>query len=366
MWLQLLLILIAFILYILNAKNDNKITRHRYVNFLIILLVIQSGLRHLAVGADTYAYFRSFEDVQKSPWSYVFNKFYDVYVLHEGKDAGYDFLVKVFSSIIPSFRWFLIAISIGFFWPLYRLIEKELSSLRDLFFSFVIYEALFYSFFSITGLRQTIATTATIIGISCIRQRKLFPFLVVILIASFIHKSVLVFLPFYFIANIKFSKKILLSSLIVMPLLFPYARIIAGFLITISGSDNYMSYLDSDSSTSGAQNFAVFMVLTAALVLISKKNTQNEVPNFVVNAMSLAILFIPLTWVDPSLMRIVQYFSLFLIIALPVAINNISKNSTLKYALYIGLISSLIFVIIRRSSEYAFFWDEMMLGNNYL
>ena len=99
MWLQLLLILIAFILYILNAKNDNKITRHRYVNFLIILLVIQSGLRHLAVGADTYAYFLSFEDVQKSPWSYVFNKFYDAFSHTTYSSCGFCILASYAENI---------------------------------------------------------------------------------------------------------------------------------------------------------------------------------------------------------------------------------------------------------------------------
>lgn len=352
-------------MYRLNVLNDNKRSRHRYVTYIILMLIIQSGFRNFAVGDDTYAYYLAFESVQNTTWTEIFQNFYDVYVIGEGKDAGYDFLVKLFSSVFPSFRLFLVAIAICFFCPLYRLIEKELSSIKDIFFSFVIYQTLFYSFFSITGLRQTIATIATILSINYIKRKQLLRFLLLILAASIVHKSVLIFIPFYFIANIKNSNKVLITSLVVMPLIFPYMRTLAELLVSILGFDNYIDYLNPDDAVSGAINFAVFMMLTAILVLFAKKYKSTSIPNYLVIATAIAILCTPLTWINPSLMRVVQYFSIFLIIALPLAVRNLGVDKSLSNLIYIGILLLLLLTIIRRGAEYAFFWQEMMLGTNY-
>lgn len=366
MWLQLLLIFWAFILFLhYESKGDTAIIRHKYVNWLIFMLIMQSGLRHIAVGPDTYAYSLLFEDAERMSWSEVFRNFYDVYVLKEGKDAGYVLLEKVFQFFIPSYRLFLIFIATFFFIPLYRLIERHLFSLGLLFLSFCIYQSLFYSFFSVTGLRQVIATVATITGISLIEKRRLKSFIIVILLASFIHKSVLLFLPFYFIA--KYSRPKLLMSIVLcaMPILFVTARFMVGFMVSFAASDSYSGYAESSSQTGGAVNFALFLILTSVCILFALWKNPDKIPNWIVNAISLALFFTPLTWVDPSLMRVVQYFSIFLILGLPLAFYYLHVPRSIYRLVCVCFCLLLLFTIISRSNDYAFYWQEMRLGSNY-
>lgn len=366
MWLQILLIFFALLFYLYYFQQGNSAaSRHYYVTWLILMLIIQSGLRHLAVGDDTYAYFIFFEELKNETWQQVFNRFYDVYILNEGKDAGYFLLQKVFQVIFPSYRLFLIVIAIGFFWSLYRFIERYLPSLDMIFLSFCIYQALFYSFFSITGLRQVIATIATIVGVRLIEDKKLIQFVVIIFLASFIHKSVFIFLPFYFIADFKKSRLAIISSLCALPIIFHFSRMIAGFMVDISGSDTYRMYSESDYETGGAKNFLLFFAFASICLIISKTRNPDKVPNIVVNAMSLALIFIPLTWVDPSLMRVVQYFSIFLLVGLPIALKNMKLNRNIYKMLYLSLLILLLLTIIRRSYDYAFFWQDMQLPLNY-
>ena len=63
--------------------------------------------------------------------------------------------------------------------------------------SWVVYSTLFYSFFAITGHRQTIATGIVVWGgLECIRKRKLIPFLLLTFVAYTIHASAICVLPF--------------------------------------------------------------------------------------------------------------------------------------------------------------------------
>lgn len=362
MWLQVLLIFFAFILFLrYKTIGDSVYTRHNYITWLIALLIIQSGLRHFAIGDDTFAYFRFFEELKKESWEEVFHHFYEVYVLKIGKDAGFQLLEKVFQVFCPDFQLFLIAVAAAFFIPFYRMVERYLPSLRMVFMSFCIYQALFYSFFSITGIRQVVAAIATIIGVKFIEERKLLNFFIVIILASFIHKSVLIFLPFYFLANFKKSNLVLICSLCSLPVIFPFARGISRMMVSISGSDVYTMYSESDYETSGAQNFVILMVFSTICLIIAKWKNPGRIPNLVVNAMSLALIFTPLTWVDPSLMRVVQYFSIFLVIGLPLALDNIGMDKFMFKLTYLGITSLLLYTIIRRSYEYAFFWENMKL-----
>lgn len=367
MWLQLVLVFMALFVYIeLEKGGDTQKKRHQYVTFLIVVLVLQSALRNLAVGSDTYSYYLDWEYTKEHrTWSWIWQNFYNVYVLGEGKDAGYHFLMKAIQIISPSFRVYLFIVAIAFFVPLYRYIETELKSLKQLYLSFCVYQVLFYSFFSITGIRQTLATIATIYGIKFIKEQKLIPFIITILVASLVHKSVLIFLPFYFIARIPVGKVSLLVGIAGLPIIFPFARRIAVILATVSSSDHYMMYAESDWETIGAQNFLLFILASGLIILAAKFKNKAIVSDYICNAMALAIFFTPMMWVDPTLMRVIQYFSIFVLIGVPLSLDVWSVNRKNVNVIYALFWFALMITIIRHNYDYGFLWDTMQLGENY-
>lgn len=366
MWLQLLLIIIAFVvLQIIQGKGDSPKQKHKYVVFLTIMLILQSALRHLAVGADTYAYYLKFLEVQNESWNSIFREMYETYILNEGKDAGFKLLEKCFSTIIPSFRIFMFFVAICFFIPFCRLAEKITNNCSQLFLFFCLYQAIFYDFFSVTGLRQALATVALFIGVKHIENNKLIRFLIIALIASLIHKSALMIIPFFFIAKLPKSKYVLLIAMLVLPFVIPRARELALLMAEVSSSDQYMYYIDNSYETRGAQNFLLFLAGGSLLITFAKWRNNLSIPDLFVNACALGLFFAPLTWVDPTLMRVGQYFSLLALLAIPIAIDNLGADKRTRNLVYYGLVLLMAATIVRHSADYTFFWNEMQLGDNY-
>ena len=364
MWLQVLLIIIVLVVSSnYDLKRNTPENRHKFMTLVIVVLVIQSGLRHLAVGSDTYAYFLKFEDMISSSWESVLSVKDDFMVI---KDPGYLIFQKAFITICPFFRMYLIAIALFFFIPFCRLAERYLTSFKQIFLFFCIYQVLFYGFFSITGIRQTIATVAIIVGLRYIEESKLIKYFIVVILASLIHKSALLLLPFYFVGKFPKCQYLLLASVVSFPFLVALARPFAGTLALISATDRYMSYAESDYQTNGAINFTLFLLLGCVTTFVAKYRNPEKIPNILVNAYAMGMLLAPLTWVDPTLMRVGQYFSMFALITIPLSIDNLGLRPFVRNILFWSIFLLLLATVVRHNVDYAFFWQEMELGDNYI
>jgi transmembrane protein EpsG len=284
-----------------------------------------------------------------------------------GKDPGYAIFVKTIQLIFPEYRFFLFGVAILFFTSFYRLTIIYAKKYSDVLLSLVIYFAIYYSFFSITGLRQTIATSVALLALPYIAKRQFFRFAIAVLLVSFIHKSVLLILPLYYIANIKKTRLLYICSLIIFPISITFARQIAFFLASVSGGEDYMSYALSTYETSGAITFSVLLVVTAicSLFAISTRQCQELLADvkyrILFNSVPIALTLVPLTFVDPTLQRVGQYYSIFIIWLLPIILIAIDKSKVV-WTIFFAII---LFTIISHDSQYAFMWQEMQLGANY-
>ena len=374
MEIQLLVLMLALLgawyYSLLPAATPIRENRNRknYIIFICIILILQSALRHVAVGADTYAYYLKFEEIKLTSWQEIWENFRSVYVLGEGKDAGYPLIQKVFQFFSGEYRIFLFFVAVIFFSSLGYFIYTQTKYISDVFVAIAIYEVLFYSFFSITGLRQTLATAFTFWGLHFIRQRKLWHYTLLIISAAFIHKSLQLFNPLYFIARLNRPRQLLAASFVIFPVMFVFGRSVAGIMALLSAQDNYMGYALSDANPTGAEDFSIFLLGCGILHWIALRNAKqrdSDMP-IIYNAISIAIIFTPLTWIDSSLMRIVQYFSIFILVFLPYVINNLFRDYQTRIVAIVVLMVLFVSVIIMRIVDYAFMWEQMQLNSNYL
>jgi hypothetical protein len=368
------LIVIALILFIgqvfteVYKSNSNAASvRKKYIGIICFILILQSGLRNVAVGADTYSYYLWFEEIKTTSWKMVCQSFLDYYQLGVGKDPGYDVFLKLIQIVTDKYQIFLLMIAILFFTTLGNFIYKNTTRLSDAILAFVIYAVLFYSFFSITGTRQTIATAATLFGYELIKRKKVVPFLIVILLASTIHKSSLIFIPFYFIARIKNPKYLYRIVLVLFPLFMIFKNNMGDYLKVLGGYEEYDQLKDTGTYTFTAMFLLISIVALWRSKIILKFNANSQ---YYYNAFAIALLFIPLTWINPNAMRIVQYFSIFMLLFIPEIIFSFQVVSQkLRRDLSRVTIILLILLFIRASLSneipYGFFWEEMRLGNNY-
>lgn len=126
----------------------------------------------------------------------------------------------------------------------------------------------------------------------------------------------------------------------------------------------YEMFLE-DYESAGAYSFIMFILGLGLWVLfsepiqinISKSNT------LFINSIAVSIVLTPFLKISPANMRVVQYFSVFSIILLPV-LTTLTFNKKTRMA-YLLLIIFLTYYTMSKELEYAFFWQEMELSENY-
>ncbi len=336
-----------FLLY-----KPTKRKKRIYCAIVAVQWILISGLRHISVGDDTITYSGAFERAQEMTWSEVFRLNWD-YIFHglDVKDPGYILLEKFFQIFSGNYRAFLFFIAILFTAALAMWVYKN-SAMPCL--SFVIYSTLFYSFYSITGHRQTIATAIIVLfGYQYVKERKLLKFLILSFIAFMIHKSAVVFIPYYFIANIELTPAYVGSFACVSAVIALLGKQLYAPIAEILGFEEYLIVYDGG----GAQTFVFLMLLVCAvsfaLYPIIKKNRKDS--KFIYNLLFLTALSTLLVLQNQSFMRIQQYYSLIIMVAIPELVRAMPKKFQPMF--YVCGLMVIVAFLFRTNPYYQFFWQ---------
>lgn len=344
--------LVVFWGFILIYNNKSDTNTKVYCGLVALQWILISGLRHVSVGADTYNYQKWFSLAHNTSWSTAFSDLSNY--LFKGadiRDPGYNLLQKVFQIFCNNYQVYLIFIATVFTSFMAVWIYKNS---KDPCFSFLLYSVLFYSFFAVTGCRQTIATALIVfLGYKYIKERKLIEFAIVSFIAFTIHKSAVVFIPYYFIANIPITPIYVFIAIIIVVVVAILGKSFYGPIAVLLGfEEEQMKY-----SKGGAETYAAVLSIICIVILLFyyfyKDRTENATRIF--NITLLTLMSSLLVFQNQGFMRIQQYYSLFLCVSFPEVIESFEKKS--KIFVYIVTISFLIFYLIRNNPQYLFFWQ---------
>lgn len=214
MLIPILVFIVLVILGLTSRKYFGTANRPLFLILLIIVLLLFSGLRNKMVGTDTNGYCGRFKELSDLS-SYEQANIYAQY----RSDPGFYIFTWAFTKVINNQQiWvacvsalYIIGIALVCFW------ESP-----DYAFSMMYVYCMGLFFFSMTGLRQTVATGFVLISYYFVIRRRFFPFLLLILIAAQMHKSALVFLIIYPFANIKtgWARLLLVIAFFILVLAF--------------------------------------------------------------------------------------------------------------------------------------------------
>lgn len=319
-----------------------------------------SGLRHISVGADTVGYVPAFVSVGKRSWKTVFTAFVDVY-FHGRKpeNAGENALYKdpgylVFQKIVHIFtdnpQVYLLIVAAIIFAALAYFIYKNS---EDPVFSYVLFSILFYGFFAVTGIRQALATALVVfIGYEFIKEKKFWKFAIVALIAYTLHKSVLVFILFYWISKIKVSWKYIAALAAVLLVGFAGGP---SFILQIAELFGYTRD-DVYEANTVAYTTVIAIIGLGFVFLFKWIQKQGSYKNAEINAILLAVVLTFFTLIDQTMMRVQQYYALFLMLGIPSALCCFQKRERLflKSIAYMAMLAYLI----SNHPHYLFFWQS--------
>ena len=348
---KIYLINMLFLLIWAYCFKDNK---KIYCTIAAIQWILLSGLRHYTVGNDTLQYLVKFEEVRYTSWSRILSNLFEYiknpFADHSFKDPGYHTLVKIFQIFTKNYQLFLIFIAILFTASMAVWIYKN-SEMPWL--SFIIYSSLFFAFYAVTGHRQTIATALIVfIGYKYIRERKLWKFLALSLLAFLIHKSAIVFVPFYFIANMNITA---LKSVFILGGSFVFSLIgkpiYAPLAYTLGFGEEQI-----EESVGGAGTYATVLLLICIFTLICYPNVKERRDDykFLYNAIFMTIFTTLFVYQQQAFMRVQQYYSLFIMIMIPEIVMSFEKRQRALVSMCGTLV--LIAYIILQNPYYKFFF----------
>lgn len=351
---KLLFILILIIGYLIYNQCNIKNGRRKYITFSAIVLGLQSALRNVAVGADTYNYFQKFEAVKNTSWQEVFRSFPDTYLYGNGKDPGYLLLEKIFQIFSGDFQVFLFFIAIVFFYAYAKLLLRYTNNTLEVLTANLGYLALFYGFYSITGIRQTLSVALGILFLFSFVDKKYLKCILLFAVAFIIHKSSIFLLLVPILYSIRKHKL----------LLYLYGVVFVVFLVGRS----YFVNLALEATEYEAIEIPLPILLDIFYFVISLfiwnriKHEDNSEILSLFNVFCLTFAWIPLLGNDSPLMRVILYFNIYVLVLLPRAISSISYRKIL----FISINLFFSYYAISAHSEYKFFWEQMQLLDHYL
>lgn len=216
----------ALIIYSLPIKQEHK------NNFYFLITFVQITLIHGLVDPDCVPDLGNYE----SAWRrYINFSLWDTITLNDGSaetfEQGFRTYMKVISYFTSNYQAFLV-INSGLMFLLYYIFFRKYSP----YFWFSVLLLLLVSYNqSLFVLRQHLSIAVLFVSYPYILKKDLKRFSIVVLIAYLLHNSSLIFLPVYFLYNIKDTKRYfftMIGSSILLSIVIMTAISRYGFIFT--------------------------------------------------------------------------------------------------------------------------------------
>lgn len=345
------LLMILSGMFLLNPCKDYQIQKKIFCVIASAQWIILSGLRHISIGNDTRQYYQGhfLVDLSKG-WQDILPNFIDWILGIDVEEPGYFALQIFFQTFSDNYQLYLIFIACIFTIPLGVWIYKYSS---DPLISFAVYFGLFSSFFALTGIAQTVATSIVLFGgYKFLKDRKFIPFLLVCLLATPVHKSAFFFIIIYFIAIIPITKIYFVGSFSIFGIIMFEKNLFMQVIAKITG---YTSFAAQTPNSPYA--FTFIYVLVCVVIAWRHKEMLNKSRDVQlwINAIFVGLILIPMMFVNASVMRGIQYFSVFLMLIIPVILDTFRfRDKKLAQSIIFVLLGIMFF---QRNPNYLFFWQ---------
>lgn len=350
----LFFIITFFFFLVKGTRQGDKNGRIHFIVLSSVALILASALRGLSVGPDTHQYFIIFEQVKY----YSFDELWQS-IISDGpitKDPFYWMFQKVFQVFSSNYNAFLGLVAIMFCTSLGIFLYKNKLSLNELYVSYVFYLGLFYGFYSITGIRQTIAVSFTIYAYLFLLNKMTFLFLIFIFIAYLFHSSAIIFVLSFFLIRVKNVKLLLFSVLVLLPIIYIFRYQIFTQLIYMTDMEDRFGAYMKESYRGSLSVLALYLAVVVGIILkLRSIPTDSEMLNHIKN-FSICIFGLPLLFVSGSAGRITMYFSVAMFVLVPYLTTSIRIKGNY---FFVTLFMFLLIVIAYHDQPYVFYWNEI-------
>lgn len=347
------ILVMLFFLYVIYSQQSGYNVR-RFITWGCVLLGLEAGLRHIAVGPDTPTYYMLFQRVSDTSWSEVFSGF--TATADEYRDPAYALIVKTFTTLVPSWQLFLMTVSAFYFYGLWRILTRYIDSLEGALLAFVLYLSLF-NIVALSGLRQCITIGIAFLLIPLINDHRWKKVIPIVLLGATIHISllfILLLVPLIILSD-NFKKMLYFLSIILIPFIAVGARSIVLYMVSFMANDYYAGYANAENEGNPIVYVILVSIISIYEYLNYRKLTELKQTSFLIPSNILMTLAVPLISLDGTMIRIGQYFTLYLMVSLPLVFERVSYRKVG----YFGCIAFLALKVFTSDSVYYFFWENV-------
>lgn len=287
--------------------------KHKKIIFCVIFLTFT------VVSAFRYDVGRDFEDTYIYTFNRIKNNYSNVRI-----DIGLYMIIKLIIFLNGNQQWLFIITSFIINYFIFKTIFRNS---QNKMLSIYIYICGTLYFFSMNGIRQTIAIALFYYSLQYIENRKFKKYLFLNIIGILFHNSAIIFIPLYFVLNKKLKFKTKVAILLIV---FLSINVLVPIINKILLNTKYAMYLTNGAYTSLSQlNVSTFInILIWSLYNISKTNDSKSTIygniHFCGIIVTLFLLKVPLA------MRIFMPFRYIEFLSVPYLIETKLKNNKIK------------------------------------
>lgn len=194
--------------YLLSLGDDKKNMR---LPFAIVMLCLSLfvGISDMLGGYDRYIYCELFDNAAETRLNNY--PILSSLIFQEWPKEQLYCWFNIFLTYITQNRYIFILITTIIIFGLFYKAIKDYTD--NYWFALLLFMGLMF-FFTFTYLRQMLGVGVSIFALRFIYERKLFKFLLVVLIATLFHNSALILLPLYFIPLRKLTPSLIICIMI--------------------------------------------------------------------------------------------------------------------------------------------------------
>ena len=282
------------------AKNFRHLL---YITFFLLFII--SALR-FEVGQDyTNTYVLSYQRIAAG-------------MKNVRMDIAVKTIYKVMAKLHANTQWIFVITSFLINWFACKSIVMQSPNCK---LSFMIYLCGTFYFFSMNGVRQSVAIMLFYYSFRYIKEHNLKMYLVLNGIGALFHSSAVLFLPLYFILNKKFKFKIKVT--LIIGTIFA-SNIVIPFIVSILMKTRYAMYLTNGYySAQESMNFSMYLNIILFLLYewSLRERIADELGNIYVNIHFCGVIVSLLATSLPLMIRIFMSFRFIEFLSVPYLAN---------------------------------------------
>jgi hypothetical protein len=213
--------IVAFLCFYAKLSDKRSISGKILLSALVLTILIVGCLRD-GVGTDWYSYHHLFANSSNADVEHGFKLIADIVKAIGG---GFNFFMALFflTAFTLKYQYFL------------RLSPSVALSL-------LLYSGFWFMTYDLNGIRQGMALAFTGLAFLFAYQRKFSMYCIAMFLAIINHVTACIFLPFYFLVNIRFSRKVFIWGVVVLFLvaMFNITDLLYEQIEILLGDDNIL------------------------------------------------------------------------------------------------------------------------------